>query len=171
MNLKAAETLAKSLMAQHGLMARAGEIEHPRPWKFRFDNAKRRFGACSSSRREITLSRYLVELNDEAEVTNVILHEIAHALAGARHGHDAHWKKIARSIGCTGDRCYDSNKVLAPTPPYVGTCPSSSCDFMVARHRRSRGSICPRCWKRGDQRPLRWRKVVTRQLGVLSSPR
>lgn len=37
---------------------------------------------------------------------NTVLHEIAHIIAGARHGHDDVWKRIAMNIGCTGERCH-----------------------------------------------------------------
>jgi hypothetical protein len=51
------------------------------------DSAVRRFGTCRYSRKLITLSRQLIELNDQARVLDTILHEIAHALAGPKTGH------------------------------------------------------------------------------------
>ena len=43
---------------------------------------------------------------DDAEIEDTLLHEIAHALVGRRHHHDAVWRAKAREIGCTGQRCH-----------------------------------------------------------------
>ena len=40
-------------------------------------------------------------------ITDTILHEIAHALVGPRHGHNAIWRQKAREIGCTAMRCHN----------------------------------------------------------------
>lgn len=55
-------------------------------YRFRFDKATRRFGCCWGNLKLITLSKTLTEMNDESEVLNTILHEIAHAIAGNNHG-------------------------------------------------------------------------------------
>ena len=55
---------------------------------FQFDNAKRRAGCCDYRRKRISLSGYFTEHNNKTEVMNTILHEVAHALAGARAGHE-----------------------------------------------------------------------------------
>ena len=112
MILYLAERLAKELMIQHGIVA---------PWKFEFDNAKRRFGQCDYTNRVLSLSRYLVEINDEPEVRNVILHEIAHVLCPGQ-GHNWHWKMKAKSIGCDGERCYNDTDVETPETKYIATC-------------------------------------------------
>ena len=39
-------------------------------------------------------------------MTESLLHEIAHALVGRKHNHDAEWKAKAREIGCTGERTH-----------------------------------------------------------------
>lgn len=129
MELSQTRTKAIELMQQHGLSN----------WRFEFDPARRRFGICRYGRKVIGLSRYLVALNDEAEVTNTILHEIAHALVGPEnHGHGYVWKAKAREIGCDGQRCYDSNMVVRPRGAYTGTCPKCG-----KTHERSRASVRP----------------------------
>ena len=77
MTLAQARRLALRLMRQHKLSP---------AWSFGFDRSKVRFGKCNFANKEISLSRYLVELNDENEVRETILHEIAHALARAAPG-------------------------------------------------------------------------------------
>jgi len=106
-----AEHLLHHHMGVHGLTERG--------WSARFDDAVTRFGACSSTRKRISLSRRLSALNDEDEVVDTILHEIAHALAFEAHGedcnHDARWKAICRRIGARPAACYDEAQVT-PVP-------------------------------------------------------
>jgi len=118
MDLTRAAQLAMQLMHEHGLL-RSG-------WHLRFGHGKRQLGSASIRRkvdrgtgrvqeiRTITLSRYLVALNDEATVRDTILHEIAHALAGLDHGHDAHWQEICRRIGARPQRLADEQVQVAP---------------------------------------------------------
>lgn len=90
-------------------------------WRFQFDRAKNRFGQCDYGNRIISLSEPLTRLNSRERVRQTILHEVAHALTpGAGHGYT--WKVKARTIGYTGDRCFnESNTVLAPKK-WEGVC-------------------------------------------------
>src|SRR5215210_5656070 len=97
MNLYEASYLAGDLMRQHGLLD-AG-------WTFAFDHARRRFGKCDYTHRQITLSRTLALLNNLDEVRDTILHEIAHALCPDA-GHGARWRATCRRIGAKPERCY-----------------------------------------------------------------
>lgn len=91
-------------------------------WNGGLDNARRRFGVCRMSRKQISLSRHLCELNSDAEVRDTILHEIAHALAWERHGvncgHDKRWQAICIEIGARPVACFDDD-VIQPTAPWV----------------------------------------------------
>ncbi len=89
MDLAAAHDLATGLLAEHGLT----------DWRVEYDAAKRRAGVCRFSTRTIGLSAPLTVLHDEAMVRDTVLHEIAHALVGPSHGHDATWARTARAIG------------------------------------------------------------------------
>lgn len=113
MELTAARRLASGLIARHGLTG----------WRLVFDNAKTRAGVCRFDRKEIGLSRPLVSLYGVEQVTETVLHEIAHALVGPRHGHDRAWRATARRIGASGERCMPPN---APSVegPWVGVCPA-----------------------------------------------
>lgn len=112
-------------------------------WSFDFDKAVRRFGACHYNLKRITLSKTLVELNDEKQVRNVILHEIAHAIAGHSNGHNQAWKDCAKSIGCDGERCY-SEEVVKPPKRFSGICPN--CHHRIERNQRK--GACAGCCKR-----------------------
>lgn len=132
MEILDARRLATGLMRRHGLTG----------WRLVFDNAKTRAGICRAVPREIGLSRVLTQLHSEADVTDTILHEIAHALVGPAHGHDEVWQAEALAIGCSAKRCVSSN---APRPagPWVGTCPIG---HRTTRHRQpTRVQSCGQC--------------------------
>ncbi|WP_372736880.1 SprT-like domain-containing protein, partial [Nocardioides sp.] len=95
MDLRDAFAMAEHLLERHGLTE----------WQISFDNAKRRAGVCRFGVKTIGLSAPLTTVHTDDEVRDTILHEIAHALAGPGHGHDAHWRALAQSIGCSGERC------------------------------------------------------------------
>lgn len=129
MNLNEAETLAKSLMTQHGVGYLA----------FAFDGGKRRMGATfflniggSKLPTKITLSRHYAALLSEQEVRDIILHEIAHALAGHAAGHGPVWRNAARKIGAKAERCGVAS--ASPEHSVLGTCPV--CDKVVSRQHR-----------------------------------
>lgn len=119
-------------------------------WTYNFGQATRLFGYCSYTKKKITLSEPLVLLNSEEEVTNTILHEIAHAMTGKiivngrvmHHGSD--WVRTARSIGCTGDRCYGSH-VKTPSPRYLAVC--SRC-HSKREYQRKRKLACGNCCRK-----------------------
>ena len=138
MELDKAKAKAIELMDKHGLLDLG--------WYFEFDNAKKRFGQCDSNRRRISLSKYLVGLNEEWRVTNTILHEIAHGLVGCRHGHDSIWRRKALEIGCDGNRCYSSKFVSTPQSKYIAKC--TGCNTEFKRHKKikeGRKSSCGKC--------------------------
>lgn len=114
MELKAAETLAKALMAKHGLTE----------WEFMWTRGKRTFGVCHTSKKGkfIKLSKILVGLNEEWKVKDTILHEIAHALVGHKHGHDKVWKAKCVEIGAIPEMYYDCKDVIQPDLRYVAIC-------------------------------------------------
>ena len=86
-------------------------------WKFGFDLAPARGGICRDTEKQITLSVTYCLKASEAEIIDTILHEIAHAIVGPRHGHDAVWKAVAQRIGGTAERCH---RVEHTTPTLAG---------------------------------------------------
>lgn len=77
MEVADAERLAAQLLDRYGL-TRAG-------WSFGFDDAETRHGLCDFDRRRITISRPLTAAGTPEQVTQTLLHEVAHALT-ARGG-------------------------------------------------------------------------------------
>lgn len=74
-------------------------------FKFVWMNKKTVLGTCSSKRKEIALSKFHAAKNPLAVTKDVVLHEIAHALVGAKHGHDKVWKAMCIKIGAKPERC------------------------------------------------------------------
>ena len=150
MDLVEADQLARSLMRRHVLDRRG--------WTLEWGNAKRNLGVAIESRRDtatntvqdvrvIRLSRPLMRLNSEAEVRDTILHEIAHALVGAAHGHDAVWQAKCREIGA------DPERLAGPgirTPPKRWAVHCGLCDALLfERHRRPQRRFLARVGCRG----------------------
>lgn len=137
-------------LAEHGLT----------DWSFTFDNAKRRFGVCRARSKVISLSLPLTKLNNEREVLDTILHEVAHALAGPNAGHGYKWKLKAAEIGARAERCYQANVVVQPPHLYTVTC--TACGTTGNRHRKpSHKMYCVICHKKsGAWNPLTWSKNV-----------
>lgn len=114
-------------------------------WIFEFDRAKRRAGSCKQRKHTITLSSYYVPNNSEEDIKDTILHEIAHALAGPRQGHNHVWKSICITIGAKPVRCYD-NTVVMPEGHWQANCPGCNQKFRL--HRRPKninGRYCRKC--------------------------
>lgn len=133
MDLHEAQLLARTLMDGHGLSG----------WAFGFDRAKVRAGACHFADRRITLSRHLTLAHDSGQVRETVLHEVAHALVGPRHGHDAVWRARAREIGASGERCYAGGDEPAVQGRWQGRCAAG---HVVHRHRRPTVVLlCTRC--------------------------
>ena len=122
--------LATELMDAHGLVG----------WRIKLDHARRRAGQCDFTNKTISLSRLYVRYADIDHIRDTILHEIAHALVGPRHGHDAVWRQKAREIGCTATRCHSLSFARAR---WVMKCPNDC--FSVERHRKKSGLVCAYC--------------------------
>ena len=132
MDLTEAARMGRRLLDQHGL----------HDWTIVFDRAKRRAGICRWARKEIGLSAPLTSIHPESEVRDTVLHEVAHALVGPRHGHDRVWRAMALRIGCSGQRC-SSDDAPGIDGDWVGTCPAG---HRTTRHRRpERPSACRTC--------------------------
>lgn len=125
-------------------------------WSFDFDHAKRRAGLCDYTRRRITVSRYLALKFDDDEIHQILLHEVAHALAGADAGHGSTWRRVAAEIGYVGGRTHDG-EIAHELAPWVGHCPAGH--EHVRFRRPTRESSCGKC-SRGFSRAnmISWRR-------------
>lgn len=89
MNLDDTRKLCESLMIEHEL---------GRVWRFKWMHAYNTFGRCNRSLKLIELSKHFVLANNESEVRNTILHEIAHAKCHKR-GHNKYWRAWCIKLG------------------------------------------------------------------------
>lgn len=116
-------------------------------WTFAFDSAKTRAGLCNYTSKTISVSRYLASRYDDDEIHQVLLHEVAHAIAGTRAGHGQKWKAIAADLGYEGKRLHDG-EIANELAPWVGSCPAGHVHY---RYRRpTRALACGRCSRRFD---------------------
>ncbi|MCR2784887.1 MULTISPECIES: SprT-like domain-containing protein [unclassified Microbacterium] len=125
-------------------------------WSFAFDHAKRRAGLCNYRDKRISVSRYLSARDDDEANRQTLLHEVAHALAGARAGHGPTWRRTAQGIGYTGGVTHHGEPANE-LAPWVGRCPAG---HVAYRHRRvTRAVSCARCAPTFDTRFLfQWQR-------------
>jgi SprT protein len=139
--LSEVERLADRLMRQHGLAH----------WSFAFNRRKRSLGLCRYTLKRLELSRHFAEAHEEPEIRDVILHEIAHALAGHVAAHGPRWKAICKEIGATPERCGEARM---PAGRWIANC--AGCGQEYGRYRRpmrNRRYSCPHCGpKKGELR-------------------
>ncbi len=93
--LKDVAVRARALMDRHGLDE----------WALRFNGARKKLGECRPQQKLLLISRAHAVNEAPGQVTDTILHEIAHALAGPDAGHGPAWKEIARRLGATPKSC------------------------------------------------------------------
>jgi predicted SprT family Zn-dependent metalloprotease len=144
---KDAEKLALRLMKQHGL----GD------WTYATNSRKRTLGLCFSHLKLIELSTYFIHNNEPQIVRETILHEIAHALVGSRHGHDEVWMDMAERLGCQPRR--KAKGAYMPPGPWQAHC--GGCGQVFSRHRRPKyisGINCKACGPKLGR--LQFRKVM-----------
>lgn len=126
---------ARLVLDEHGLS----------DWTVRWDRAKRRAGCCVHARRELSFSATLARMYPPDTMRDVVLHEVAHALAGPRHQHDEHWRTIARELGARPQALLPAD-LPRPAAAWVGTCPS--CGAGKELHSTPRRVVsCGRCAK------------------------
>jgi predicted SprT family Zn-dependent metalloprotease len=133
MEIAAGYELCRSYMNSYGLGY----------WKIELDRSKRRLGRCNHTHKTISLSIPFIELNDKDEVLDVILHEIAHALAGPGHGHDSVWRQICIDIGAR-PQVYN---ITALVPAGVWQAQCGMCGNVFHKHRlvKNISRWCGRC--------------------------
>lgn len=140
MNRWLATQLAQQLLREHGLDTQG--------WSFRFNRHRRTLGLCRFTEKQIELSLFFTERNDQAAVRDTLLHEIAHALAGPEAGHGPLWKQWCVRVGAKPQRL-DSEADMPPGR-YRATCPG--CGTQHTRHRAPRRGSRYNCIACGPER-------------------
>ena len=144
-SLAQVENIANTLLNEHQRQRRLAD-----DWRVAFDLAPTRVGQCVHKEHRIYLAVGHCLKARRGEILDTILHEIAHALAGPNHQHDAYWRRIARAIGCTAERCTTTRHAVGR---WIARC---RCGLTHSRHRLTRrartDTICAGCRER-----LEWR--------------
>lgn len=141
---------ARGLMDEHGL-------QHI---PLRASRAVRAAGSARERRGEveIALSVHYAGTASLEEMRDVILHEIAHVLAGISHGHDATWREVAQRIGANPRA---THRMAAPVEPkWRGVCPNGHEVFRMRKTRAMSQHSCAKCARTYDPRyRFRWEQL------------
>lgn len=107
--------------------------------KLKFNKNKGRAAVCFFNPLEISISEYYLESDvvTETDVNDTILHEMAHAIAGHEAMHGPKWKRVAKRLGCSAERC--ATAFLASKHYKYSLKCGKGC--IVRRHRLNRGKI------------------------------
>jgi predicted SprT family Zn-dependent metalloprotease len=124
MDLKELEAIASREMAKYGLHG----------WTFGFGDTKRRMGACHYRTKHIEIAEYYALHSPPETVLDTLLHEIAHAIAGAAARHGPVWKAIALRVGATPSACDASDAAVVKPGDWQAICPS--CKKTIHRYQR-----------------------------------
>jgi len=130
-------------------------------WKLGWNNRKSSLGCCRGGRRVIELSRPYAVLNNEDEMLDTVLHEIAHAIVGTGHGHDLRWKKYAQFIGAKPQTCANGLELVSPEGKWQAVC--VNCNKTHYAHRAIRKSyrcVCLRGTPYDRSKSLVYKKVL-----------
>jgi hypothetical protein len=91
--------LALQLMMRHGLIQNG--------WTFGISKGGTyTLGRCNHTTKTISLGIRYIESRSRADITETILHEIAHALCEPGEGHGPNWKAKCREVGCRPQRLH-----------------------------------------------------------------
>ena len=160
MNSSEIAHLARQLMNEHGLTH----------WVVNLDRAEVRAGQCRFTTRTLGFSPKVMNQFPPERVKNTVLHEIAHALVGPGHGHDATWKAMAKKIGCDANRTYNSTGVSI-NYKYTVVCDAGHVCGNYVRQSKSvtTKKRCALCW-RGSRTIsyLRFVNYTAEKIGTVS---
>lgn len=124
-------------------------------WRLVVDTrTTQRAGQCRHGKREIGISKWLIDNNPIEEVTETLLHEIAHALTKGA-GHSEVWRRKCIEIGGKGLTYWNSGdrNVTNPNPNrtrqskrYYVTC--GNCGMWCYKYRKRNNVACGTCCNR-----------------------
>lgn len=160
MNVKAARRQARNLMIRHGLAA----------WRLDFMNHHCIAAQTSFTDHSISLTVEFVQAYTPDQLTQLVLHEIAHALRGPSDlsGHDSKWLKTARSLGYLHG---DTMPAHYPTPNirWNLTCPATG-DTLQTPEEPDEEPFCKLCNDLDCVPKVQRRQIVTADVHRLPAP-
>lgn len=140
MKISEARFIVTDMLKEHGLYSQG--------WRFKLGRGKKRLGACNYRQKQVSVSRYLIELGTDEEVMDTIIHEIAHALT-PHCGHNSLWVEKARSLGHPDPKRLATKLSYKIPHKYAIYCNLHG-GIVAKRHRRSNPatlarSYCTKC--------------------------
>lgn len=95
-------------------------------WKVIFEHSISRAGRCRHDEKTISYGVPFLLYASDAERANTVLHEVAHAITGAGHGHELTWKNNFLKLGGNGSVSshYPDSIYTEANFTWLGTCPT-----------------------------------------------
>jgi len=119
---------------------------------------RRTLGSYMPSRKQIAISSRLLAMGDEADIREVVLHEVAHAIVHARWGdkpsaHGREFRAVCGEIGAKPRRYVDvTTEKWQSQTRFLSKC--GHCKVLIVRKKRMRSVRCvcglklyPRSWR------------------------
>jgi hypothetical protein len=137
------ERLARKIMAENGLSPE---------WTFEWGHATSRIGVCVWKKKVLRFSKPAFTGATYEQGFDTITHEVAHAIAGPRHGHDVVWQRVHARLGGSAERTWKDAAELGPSLAKKRAnrkvtwvvCRCSVCGYEDEVQRRVRAA-CPLC--------------------------
>jgi predicted SprT family Zn-dependent metalloprotease len=146
-------------MIKHGLSA----------WRLDFMNNTKTAALTHFKKHLIELSVEFTQAYDQEQLTQLVLHEIAHAYRGRgkEHAHDERWLFIARLIGYTGDECMPADY---PTPKIVWDIVCTTTGLIQQVHTAPDAADCKNCNSEHCTPIVQRRQIVRADLHTIPTP-
>ena len=127
---------------------------------FTFDTEAtvRRAGVCKyrlDGGGTVALSVHYIKHATAADVVDTLLHEVAHAIAGHAAGHGPEWKRVARLLGCSANRCADLPAAMRGGR-YEARCSAECCDHALGYRQRLSDSMRHRAMCQHCKAAVEW---------------
>ena len=136
-----AKALAESCLKKHNI----------KDWQVVFSPSKLFLGACYFKGRMLCLRDDFILLNTMRNIKKIILHEIAHILAGIEAKHSGtKWSDACKRVGIRQDCQYDKDFML----PYKWQARCSKCDAKWKRYKKLNNMYCVKC-----NIPIKWERI------------
>jgi hypothetical protein len=126
-------------------------------------------GLCNHKTRVISLAVEYVQAYTPEQLSQLVLHEIAHAMRGrvATDAHDEQWLKIARRIGYTGEAVLPLNY---PAPKIVWDVVCTSTGLILQLPEQPHPTVCKLCNTPGCTPLTERRQLVSQDLHNIPTP-
>jgi predicted SprT family Zn-dependent metalloprotease len=153
MQLTELQNKANELLAQYNL----------NDWRFEIGKTVSSVGRCFHRQKKIEFSQYFLHIG-EVNITDTLLHEIAHALVGPGHKHNYVWRAKAIEVGARPIRC----KAVVPSkePTYWGVCQCRKHPFYRKPTRTFKCRMCRTTLQLVSNDTVRMPKPVSNLKGI-----